>query len=155
MSQRAQEAPWPSPSGRNWFGYTCRWHKNAGARSFLMEWFIHNHDSIIKQWTLKALTVKPKASHTQHAPPGLSPAFTETLNIPKHQDTPAFSKSSSFFRDFFIFIFLNSPHPVMFFLVIFFFNHLNIFWYKKKKNKPTYDESTNHVCDLLLPPLLL
>lgn len=35
-----------------------------------MEWFIHNHDSIIKQWTLKALTVEPKASQTQHAPPG-------------------------------------------------------------------------------------
>lgn len=107
-----------------------------------MEWFIHNHDSIIKQWTLKALTVKPKASHTQHAPPGPQRSqrhwtFLNARRLPPSQSPPYF------------FVFPNSPHPVTFFPCSFFFNHLNIFWYKKKQAHVRW---INHVCDLLLPP---
>lgn len=101
-----------------------------------MEWFIHNHDSIIKQWTLKALTVEPKASHTQHAPPR-----------PQHSQrhwtflTPRDSWLLKVLLFFFFFLNL-IPHPSQFFPCSFFFNPLNIFWYK---NKPTYDESTMFV----------
>lgn len=101
-----------------------------------MEWFIHNHDSIIKQWTLKALTVKPKASHTQHAPPGPQRSqrhwtFLNARRLPPSQSSPYF------------FVFSKFSAPSHVFSMFFFFNHLNIFWYKK--NKPTYDESTMFV----------
>ena len=99
-----------------------------------MEWFIHNHDSIIKQWTLKALTVEPKASHTQHAPPGPQRSQRHWTFL-----TP---------RDAWllkVLLFFNFSSTVSFFSSsssFFFFNPLNIFWYK---NKPTYDESTMFV----------
>lgn len=62
----------------------------------------------------------------------LTPAFTETLNIPNAKRLLA-SQSPPFFY---------SPPQSVFSLFFFFFNRLNIFWYK---NKPTYDESTMFV----------
>lgn len=81
-----------------------------------MEWFIHNHDSIIKQWTLKALTVKPKASHTQHAP-------TPPQHSQRHWTTP---RAVRLLKVLFSYFFFNSSALLRFSLFCFFI-HLNIF----------------------------